>query len=175
MTARQEKVREALEFAGRMLTSDSDTFAAALAEVEEWEAQRRDDESIIQQQIAAYAELRSRAEAAERERDEAMRAAGLIHQATAGTITDHHDRLLQAENHYRARAEAAEAEADRLKAALAELKHEATRACQFLPMTYSLASERDFKDDNVSRAGHILRVALRDARAALAPADRNTA
>ncbi len=73
MSARQEKVREALALAWPDNHVEDDEFIAALAEVEEWEAER----DVLRQGIADLEERRQRemialaqrAEAAEAERD----------------------------------------------------------------------------------------------------------
>jgi hypothetical protein len=120
MTARQEKVREALAVL-HLGPRDKHYHDAALAEAEEWEAIR----------------------AVQEERYETLRLSNMRHVDKA--ISE------------RARAEAAEAEADRLKAALKGLVFKWDCWCA---------------DPDAPQQGH--EIACKAARAALAPADPNT-
>ena len=68
MSARQEKVREALE-RFYVVTSRGANIAAALAEVEEWEAARVVAEAFLQGTDDAATQLAIRVDAAEAEAD----------------------------------------------------------------------------------------------------------
>ncbi len=67
-----EKVRKLLAITSR----NTDAWNAALAEVKEWEARLADTEEFIARQSLANADLISRAEAAEAERDRLREAHG---------------------------------------------------------------------------------------------------
>jgi hypothetical protein len=107
---------------------------------------------------------------AERERDEALRDGRLKDRALTDYFADASRRADDAEARVAQLTEALEVYADRsvtLEAALREVDNQVLRACQLLPMTYSLATEKD-AENNVERAAIILRRRVRPGiRAAL--------
>jgi len=142
MSARMEKVREALDVMLRNFSPGlAPTFDAALAEVEEWEAEvQRLGDDVAEQALRIIDlgqkenEAVARAEAAE---------------AELARVSKEYADWKEAWNRREVACEAAEAEADRLKASLTELRdaHELLKASRAKDMY-------DARLDALSRKAH---------------------
>ncbi len=152
MTARQENVRDALE----VLADEAGVpilAAAALAEVEEWETRLAEITSAYEASVVDQTRL----EAAEAERDLLQRALNSM---------DSHAVRLMGE---------AVAEADRLKAALEDFANHGTRFdCNPTVVVHHTPEWIASQEWWQNRATEMDAAVRNRARAALAPADRNT-